>query len=271
MVWATYPLAALLLTVGPSTEGQSGAEAYYLVVFAAQQEGFHPETSHCFATIARVFREAGGRSGAGREPSVELHHINWFSPRGHECGVTQGLLVRDGRSAPPEPGENRTTRDALAMAMRRELRITRWGPYRIDRALYDRALRQIDLLEGRVPGRQVGYKALDIGFRESSEVRAMNCIHAISDIDRDAGILRTWTSYGDEAARHVVRHLDRWFIKGPEQGKVRAGHARSRRGVAGDLAPDLGSRPDADALDRPGRSDRRGDHGEEPVIPGAAR
>jgi hypothetical protein len=46
------------------------------------------------------------------------------------------------------------------------------------------------------------------------KVRALNCIHAISDVDRELAPLRTWTSYGEEAARRVVVHLGRW-VKDP--------------------------------------------------------
>jgi hypothetical protein len=175
-----------------------------MVVYSAQDAGNNPTASHCFATFARLSR--------GGAAPVELHHISWFNIRGHQTGST--CLFDDcGRPAQPEPGENRTTAEALTMAQRVGLRVTRWGPYEIDRALFERALRQIDLLEGRVPGQKVLYKAVDLGFREGAEIRALNCIHAVSDIDRDPFPLRTWTSYGDEAVRKVVRHLRRW-IKG---------------------------------------------------------
>jgi hypothetical protein len=174
-----------------------------MVVYSSQDAGNNPTTSHCFATFARI---------SGSAARVELHHISWFNVRGHQTGST--CIFDDcGQPAQPEPGENRTAGEALAMAQRRGLRVTRWGPYEIDRALFERALRQIDLLEGRIPGHKVLYKAMDLGFREGSEVRALNCIHAVSDIDRDRAPLRTWTSYGDEAVRKVVQHLRRW-IKG---------------------------------------------------------
>jgi len=182
-------------------------ESYYMVLYSAQEEGNVPVTSHCFATFARVTRS--GDTPA--EPRVELHHINWFSVRGHECGSTFGLFECDGRPTRPEPGENRTTRDALELVVSRGRRVTRWGPYEIDRGLYERALRQIDLLEGRVPGRKVLYKALDLGYREGDTIRALNCIHAVSDVIREPAPLRTWTTYGDEAARKVVDHLRPWI------------------------------------------------------------
>ena len=59
------------------------------------------------------------------------------------------------------------------------------------------------------------YKAVDLGYREGPWALAVsNCIHAVSDIDRDLAPLRTWASYGDEAARKIVLHLRRW-IKEP--------------------------------------------------------
>jgi hypothetical protein len=176
-----------------------------MVVYGAQECGNHPETSHCFATFARM--GAGGR--------VELQHINWFSIRGHQTGWTYALFEPDGQPTRPEPGENRPTREALLLARQGGLRIARWGPYEIERGLFERATRQIDLLEGRIPGRRVLYKALDLGYRsDASMIRAMNCVHAISDIDREPALLRTWTSYGDEAARKIVRHLGRWVKHG---------------------------------------------------------
>ncbi len=207
---AAPALLAGLMVLPRDRIGASGpvAEAYYMVIYAAQEE-VTPLTSHCFATFARV-TTMGRPSGP---PRVELHHINWFSLRGHRLGSTCGLFEDDGRLSRPEPGENRTTREALGLATRRGLRVSRFGPYEIDRDLYERALRQIDLLEGRVSGRQVLYKALDLGYREGAEIRAVNCIHAISDIVREPAPLRTFTCYGDEAARRVVWHLRRW-IKG---------------------------------------------------------
>jgi hypothetical protein len=203
-------LASVALSAGPTPGGEEAAATYYMVVFSAQGAGHHPETSHCFATFARVASMPGGG------PLVELHHINWFSERGHRTGATHGIFEDDGRPALPEPGENRTTRDAFLMASRGGLRVSRWGPYGIERELYERALRHIEILEGRVPDRRILYKALDIGCREGRRVVALNCVHAVSDIDREDGPLRTWTSYGDRAARTVVVHLGRW-LKGPER------------------------------------------------------
>ena len=193
--------------IAPPNASARPAATYYLVVYAAQEPGNNPETSHCFATFARIARA----DGTPPAPRVELRHINWFSIRGHQTGATHGLVEADGQPTYPEPGENRTTRDALILAQRHGLRVSRWGPYEIHRGLFEKAGHQIALLEGRLPGPPVRYKALDLGYREGARVRALNCIHAISDVDREPAPLRTWTSYGDDAARRVVLHLSRWM------------------------------------------------------------
>ena len=155
--FAAAVLLAAALSVAGATAGTPETETFFVVVYGAQEDEGHPETSHCFATFARF----AARPGA--DPLVELHHINWFSRGGHETGVPEGLATAGDRPIEPERGENRSTREALLLARRRALKVTRWGPYRIEGEFYERALRHIDLLEGRVPGRQVLYMQLDGG------------------------------------------------------------------------------------------------------------
>ncbi len=186
-------------------------ESYYVVIFGAQDERANPLTSHCFATFIKT-----KRSAASSAPSeVELKHINWFTPRGHESGVPHGLLI-DGQIARPEPGENRDTASALTCASRHKLTVYKYGPYEIDPRLYERAVRQIDLLEGRVPGYRVLYKQIDYGLREDKQIVALNCIHAVSDIVREPAPLTTGLAFGKEAALLNLGHLKRW-IKDPSR------------------------------------------------------
>ncbi len=190
------------------------ADSYFMVIYSAEKANT-PTRSHCFATFARVSQP----DGSSDPPKIELHHINWFSVRGHRCGATFGLVEGNGRPTRAEPGANLTTRDALELVLDGNHRVSRWGPYEIERGLYEQALRQIDLLDGRVPGRKILYKAIDLGYREGAEIQALNCIHAVSDIVRKPSPLRTWTAYGDEAARRVVRHLRPW-IKAPVRDRA---------------------------------------------------
>jgi hypothetical protein len=57
------------------------------------------------------------------------------------------------------------------------------------------------------------YKTVDLRFRHRG---AVNCIHAVSDIDTDYGFLNVGLARGDAASYQVAQHLKRWIIK-PEQ------------------------------------------------------
>jgi len=184
----------------------TSAEAYYMVIYGAQDQQPNPLTSHCFATFIKVTRHAEGST----EPRIELKHINWFTKLGHETGVPHGLLV-DGQLERPEPGENRDTASALRGAAKHKLTVYRYGPYEIDKFLYQRAVRQIDRLEGRVAGARILYKQLDFGFREEAKIIASNCIHAVSDVIREPAPLTTGLTFGREAAHLNLKHLRRWM------------------------------------------------------------
>jgi hypothetical protein len=83
--------------------------------------------------------------------------------------------------------------------------VSRWGPYEIKEELYKRAVAQVE----RLKKPSVAYKAVDRRYRGGD---AFNCIHAVSDIDPDAGYLDTGTAYGEAASQLVVEHLRRWII-----------------------------------------------------------
>jgi hypothetical protein len=190
------------------TSGQPAAvDSYYLVVFGCQDERSNPFTSHCFSTLIHV------KAQRSRAPEYEFQHINWFTRRGHETGHPHGLLV-DGTPGDPEPGENRDTACGFLGASKHKLTVYRFGPYEIEEDLYDRARKQVDLLEGRISGRKVLYKQLDYGLREHGQPSALNCIHAVSDIVREPEPLGTGLAFGRDAALLTVQHFKPW-IKRP--------------------------------------------------------
>jgi hypothetical protein len=200
----------ILLTAGGPTEAadpasKSAGESYYVVVYGAEDGTANPLKTHCFATFIKLTNSA----------TIELRHINWFTRLGHESGVPHGLL-NDGQLERPEPGENRDTAAAFEMAARHQLSVFKFGPYEIERALFEHAVRQIELLEGRVGGSRILYKQLDFGLREGSRVVAANCIHAVSDVVREPTPLSTGLAAGREAALLNVHHFKRW-IKDPSK------------------------------------------------------
>jgi hypothetical protein len=109
----------------------------------------------------------------------------------------------------PEPGTNLDLESSLHWAESRNCRVSMWGPYQIDKELYNRAIKQ----EARLNSGMVLYKAIDRRFRPGT---ASNCIHAVSDLDIDHGLLHSGQGRGDRASQQVAQHLKRWMID-PEQ------------------------------------------------------
>src|SRR5262249_9323403 len=107
-----------------------------------------------------------------------------------------------------EPGTNLDLQATRRHAESIGARVTMWGPFEIEKELYDRGLVQIARLESGA----VRYKAIDEKFRPE----ASNCIHAGSDIDSDGGFLHVSKIWGEAASARVVEHLRRWMIE-PEK------------------------------------------------------
>ena len=170
--------------------GVRADDRYYMLIFAYQGVPAGPRTAHSFATFAHATQ---GKNGTHR--LVDVKTISWMPAT---------LNVRLIRGA-PERGRNLSLKETLALANSMDANITLWGPYQIDKKLYDRAAKQVKRLDSGT----VGYKALDGAVRPDG---ATNCFHAISDIDADQGLLNTGTAFGNDASAMVVRHLSRWII-----------------------------------------------------------
>jgi hypothetical protein len=184
--------AALVLATLFTPTAQAADESYYLIVFAAQRAPTTPRFSHTFATVITA-------TGSGTDTNkykVEEHTISWIAKS------KEIVLAR----AKSEPGVNLSLRDSLGLAASLDEKISMFGPFEIKKELYDRALKQIAFLESD----KVQYKALDARFRPET---AINCIHAVSDLDTDQGLLDTGAACGDEASRMVANHLRSWMVK----------------------------------------------------------
>jgi hypothetical protein len=166
-------------------------ESYYMMVYAAQRSPKDARYTHTFATFVR----ATGNESDNATREIEQHTISWIA------ASKEVVLAR----VRPETGVNLDLRDSLRLAAALEERVTMWGPFEIRKPLYDRALKRIEQLEsGRMQ-----YKAIDFRFRPES---AINCIHAVTDLDADKGLLDTGGACGEEAGRIVMEHLRRWII-----------------------------------------------------------
>jgi len=192
--WCLSVTAALLVAAVYAAPARC-KESYYMIVYAAQREPSVPRYTHTFATFVKA--TGNGTDNAQRE--IDELTISWIA------ASEEVVLAR----VRPEAGINLNLRDTQRMAKSHDERLTMWGPFEIREELYHRALKQKKRLESGT----VYYKALDYRFRPES---AINCIHAVSDIDLDQGLLDTGAASGEEASRMVANHLRRWMIK-PEK------------------------------------------------------
>src|SRR6202022_3434320 len=84
-------------------------------------------------------------------------------------------------------------------------RVSLWGPYQIDRDLFERAVRQIRLLDSG----QVLYKANDTGYRVD---HVSNCIHAVSSIVEGIRLRVGSPGWGETASYAVLVRFQPWVI-----------------------------------------------------------
>lgn len=182
-----FSVVVYLFSVAPATK----ADEYYMVLFAYQGAPNAPTQAHSFAVF---FKVQNGPANDGDGVALEVRPLSWVNA----SGVTPRLL------GPTEPGRILGLEATLQMAARSNYQITAWGPYRIDKELYDRAMAQIDRLNSGA----VAYKMIDRRFRPGA---AVNCIHAISDI-APGPLLDTGTAFGVPATGLIRNHFSRWIL-----------------------------------------------------------
>ena len=188
-------IAILFAVASAPSRAQETNESYYMTIFSAQANSRDPRRTHSFAT----FVKAAGTGDSAKDSPIEIHTISWM-PQSFEIVILRRR---------PEPGVNLDLESSLRWAASKNLRVSMWGPYQINKELYDRAVEQ----ETRLNSGLVLYKAIDRRFRPGT---ASNCIHAVADLDMDNGLLHSGQGRGDAASRQVAQHLNRWIIN-PEQ------------------------------------------------------
>jgi hypothetical protein len=155
---------------------------YFLVVWGIQGSDNDVVQSHTFASFYSGDDLAKG--------IIKPATISWLP--------TTGVVQPFGS----EPGRNLTQAQTLRMVCRLGRHVKSWGPYQIEPALYQRALRRIRLLRsGRFQ-----YSMID------TQPGTMNCIDAAGDltpVPLDSGI-----AWGFVASDAVVRHLSPYFERG---------------------------------------------------------
>lgn len=190
---ATTCILLGLLVWRLSADPRPTEDKYFMIFFASQAEPVVPRNAHTFATFVRCAPGATEINGASSD--AEILTVSWL-PASMD-------IVPIRRT--PESGKNFDLAATLNWAKDMNARIVAWGPYEIKKDLFELARQQVERLDRG----GIGYKALDLRFRGAG---ASNCIHAVSDIDTENGLLTTGTAFGEPASYMVLRHLQRWII-----------------------------------------------------------
>jgi len=181
--------ALSLLVCSLSAFSAWGADTYHMLIFGAQSSPRRPQYTHTWATFVRVSGEGEDRMGS----PLEGFTISWL-PASLRIHTFYPFA---------QPGVNLNLQSTLQYVFDNNEHVSGWGPFIIDAAVYDRALRQKAKLEGG----EVKYKAIDPEIGPRVETVA-NCIHAITDLDPSGrGRLYYWElqRFG-ESASHFVAH-----------------------------------------------------------------
>jgi hypothetical protein len=183
---------ALLLLAGSARAD----DFYYVAVFASQTIPANPDYSHTFAAFVKA-------SGEGPCPTAfaveDCFCISW---------LPANLKVRT-HALLPECGHNFGLHETIDNALANGERVSAWGPYRIDKELYENAKHQIHLLESG----EVRYKAVDSGRRTD---HISNCIHAVSACAQGHRLRILSPGFGQTASWVVGQRFGR-FIQNTDE------------------------------------------------------
>lgn len=164
--------------------GATAQESYYVMVFGSQRPVINqPAHTHSWATFVRVTCDPA-RPGATR---IEPHTISWLAAT---------LVIRP-MALHPEPGVNLELHRTLQWAYDDCQRVSVWGPYQVDKCLFDRALIKQSALESG----EVRYKANDVGY---DSARVSNCVHACADVAQGPRLRVGQPGWGQSASYFVT-------------------------------------------------------------------
>jgi hypothetical protein len=177
------------------------APRYYMTVFSYQNDLNAPGRSHTFASFVKV--DASGKQ--------HVSTISWlpadFEKTREICVFKGPLFAIPGKNlCKPVIGRNFSLKDTLRYAADQKLKVGMWGPYEIQKTLFEEGQARIADLESGKPL----YVADDRAYRKTGE--AFNCLHAISDLGstqiEDGGPLKSEIGiWGFNGTKHVLKHF----------------------------------------------------------------
>ena len=201
-------------------------DRYFIIPFAYQDKGNHPEFSHSFISVIRVFADNKQRKLIPGLPArkyknleFEAFTISWlprdFLSNPHLCvfdGPGSRLFPKN-NECPISPGRNFTLAETIKLAVDAKNAVAMWGPYEIRKEGFDLGVARKRLLdEGKIK-----YRADDRLYRKDKV--AISCFHAMAGLDElypNGGLFGTgfmmWGFNG--TARVLIEYTEKASNKG---------------------------------------------------------
>jgi hypothetical protein len=190
-----YVIASFGLALGSACGTAPGGEFYYAMVFGSQSSPKLLRYTHTWAT----FVQAVGEGPHPRFYALRVHTISWL-PRSLEIHVLRPW---------PEPGVNLDLYQTLNVVHSNRESVTMWGPFLIDKEVYDRSLWVLRVIASGAPR----YRAIST----PGNLLISDCIHAVAAVDpvfgrRHYPLIRI----GKSASRFMARQamirspFDKW-------------------------------------------------------------
>jgi len=207
-------------------DGPLTHERYFIIPFAYQDRGNHPESSHSFITVIRVFADnkpakltPGLPTRKYKNWDFEAFNISWlprdFLSNPHLC-VFDGpgsRLIPKNNKCPISPGRNFTLAETIKLAVDAKNTVAMWGPYEIRKEGFDLGVKRKRLLDGGA----IKYRADDRLYQKDKI--AISCFHAMQSLDEiypKGGFLDTgfkmWGFSG--TARVLIEYTEKASNKG---------------------------------------------------------
>lgn len=201
-------------------------ERYFIIPFAYQDRGNHPEFSHSFISVIRVFADnkptkltPGLPTRKYKNWEFEAFTISWlpgdFLTNPHLCvfdGPGSRVFPKNNK-CPISPGRNFTLAETIKLAVDAKNAVAMWGPYEIRKEAFDLGVRRKRLLDKGT----IKYRADDRLYRKDKV--AISCFHAMAGLDElypNGGLFGTgfkmWGFNG--TARVLIEYSEKASNKG---------------------------------------------------------
>jgi hypothetical protein len=207
-------------------DGPLTHERYFIIPFAYQDRGNHPEFSHSFISVIRVFADnkptkltRGLPTRKYKNWEFEALTISWlprdFLSNPHLCVFDSpgSRLLPKNNKCPISPGRNFTLAETIKLAVDAKNAVAIWGPYEIRKEGFDLGVRRKRLLDGGT----IKYRADDRLYRKDKV--AISCFHAMAGLDElfpNGGLFGTgfmmWGFNG--TARVMIEYTEKASNKG---------------------------------------------------------